>query len=345
MPDAGLGSLLLIEVVDGTWSGALGRLLERIKAAGLLFRQLTNPEATLKACRESARVLGEMPFTAIEEEGGGPLAVVFKAIPRALSLSAQGAGEAGALIGRAMAALGLNLTLAPTLDLEAPHASARAAEIPSGAGNPESSPSGTASRAQAFVRALSSNHVLGCGRHFPGLPAERAKPIVVDRSLAALWRHDLVPYRTLGDTLAAVEMSYAVHRAYDYEFLRPASLSPGVVEGLLRAKLRFEGMALADASLAAQAAGVSIDEAAIRALAAGCDLILVPGEARLVETVSQGLDRAAGSGRLPRDRVTQALARVKSARGRVRRPPKQVAAREFSRLERDFEDFAAKMDA
>lgn len=344
MADSRPGTLLLIEVAETTWTAALCRMLERFRPAGLVFRKLNSPEATLEACRQSAHALDVMPFAVIEEEGNGPLTAFFPALPRALRLEPAEAAQAGDLIGRAMTSLGLNLNLAPTLDLEprsSPGSGASPMD-PAGAGGV----SEVARRAQAFVGALSAKKALSCGRHFPGHPARQIpqpKAIVVDRSLAALWREDLVPYRTLGNKLQAVEISHAVHRAYDYEFLQPASLSSGVIEGLLRTKLRYESLALADASLAAQAAGIDIDEAVIRALAAGCDLVMVPGQPKLLEGICQSLGRATDSGRLGSARLSEATGRVKAVQRLLRRPARQVSKAQYSHLERDWEQFAQKL--
>ena len=339
--------LLLIEIEEAAWSTTLSRTIERFKPAGLVFRRLVSPEATLEACRESARVLGAPPFTAIEEGGDGALTAFFAVLPPALTLEAAQAGKAGGLIGRAMTALGLNLNLAPTLDIAAPASCIFDTGATISAATEGVSPAEVARRAEAFVSALSSHHVLCCGRHFPGLPARKAvlpttEAIVVDRSLAALWREELVPYRTLGDKLAAIEVSYAVHRAYDYEFLQPASLSPGVIEGLLRTKLRYQGLAIADAPRAAQAAGVELDEAVIRAQAAGCDLVVVPGEPNLLEGICQSVARATDSGRLTHTRITEAMSRVKVARKSVRRSARQLTPAQHRHMAADFEAFARK---
>lgn len=347
MSDVHLRSLLLIEIAEATWSEALRQSLERFKPAGLFFRKLTSPESTWETCHESARALGSLPLMAIEEEGGGVLADLFPALPRALAFDASGAKEAGAFIGRAMKLLGLNFNLAPTIDIEPSAATGQASEARGDTEGERILPGEMAGKAEAFVEALRSNHVLSCGRHFPGLPsggttAKGMNAIVVDRSLAALWREELVPYRALGEKLAAIEISHAVHRAYDYEFLRPASLSPGVIEGLLRAKLGYQGIALADAALAAGAAGIDLDEAVVRALAAGCDLVVVPGERKLLEGICAALGRAVDSGRLPGARISQSQARVKSAQQRVRRPPRKLAAAEYALLAGEFETFARR---
>ncbi len=377
--------MLMIELENETWSAGLGKLLDRFKPVGIVFRALTDAGKTLDACREASPVLDAVPFMGIEEEGGGALAGLLPALPRALSLDAAHAAEMGALIARAMQALGLNFDLAPTLDIE-PSAvipsSTRSPGMQSAgdARHPQVSPLETAQRSEAFVDALRSHNVPCCGRHFPGLPpscsggvltaagpssdgavltaagpsssgavltaadsaARPLKPIVLDRSLAALWREELVPYRALGNKLVAVEITHAVHRAYDYDFLRPASLSPGVIEGLLRTKLKYQGLALAHASLAAQAAGIDVPEAVVRALVAGCDLVLVPGEPRLLENIHQSIVRAIDSRRLTSARVSEALARTKAAQKHLRRPAKRLNAVHYPRLAREFEDFARR---
>ena len=96
------------------------------------------------------------------------------------------------------------------------------------------------------------------------------------------------------------------------------------------------------ASVAARAAGIDLGEAVVRALAAGCDLVIVPGEQKLLEGVCGALARAVNSGRLPDARISQAQARVKVAQRRVRRPASQLVAAEYSRLAREFAEFGRR---
>lgn len=343
MARGGLGSLLLIEEAEASWSAGLARRLERFTPAGLLFRRLISPELTAEVCRESARASGALPFLAVEEEGGGALRTLFPALPRALMIDREGAGDTAELIGRAFVALGLNLDLAPALDLEAGTVALNPARLGRTAAPPPW-PEELAERAEAFVTALSASGVLCCGRHFPGLPSRTPAggAPVVNRSLAALWREDLLPYRRLDGRLAAIQVGHAVHRAYDYEFPRPAAFSTGVIEGLLRAKLGYAGVALADATVAAAAAHIDLDEAVVRALAAGCDLVTVPADAKVVEGVCRSLAGALDSGRVTVARASEAMARVQAARRRIRRPAIKATPAEFRRLGRDFEALAQR---
>ncbi|HXJ92297.1 MAG TPA: glycoside hydrolase family 3 N-terminal domain-containing protein [Terriglobia bacterium] len=336
---ARLGQLLLLEVAKAQWSPAFERLLERHAPAGLFFRAFTTIPATCETARKSAQAIGSLPFLAVQEEGAGALCGLL-ATPlqseRVGGLGEEATEALGDLVGRAMRIIGLNLNLAPTVDLP---------------GNPSASkdtPSvgvqiDVTRRAEAFLRGLSRQGVLPCAGHFPGLSigaTERPQSSpVVARSMATLWREDLVPYRALGSRLPAVQISHAVYKAYDYEFPRPASLSSHVVEGLLRLKLGFGGVALADVSAAARSAGLGLEEAALRALDAGCDLLAVPAEEKSLTAVLGALERASEFGKLARDRVQQALARVQNAKRGLTPPPKEPSERAVSRLTHDFEKF------
>ncbi|HEY6290695.1 MAG TPA: glycoside hydrolase family 3 N-terminal domain-containing protein [Terriglobia bacterium] len=296
--------------------------------------------------RKTARTLDSVPFFAVEEDGGGPLCSLLASVHSARSLGRlrEKATEAfGKLVGAAMELVGLNLDLAPTLDL--PHLSTEAGARANNnrSAVPSHQPAEVTGRADAFIRGLARHHVLPCGRHFPGLATvhgeETLAAPVVDRTMVTLWREDLVPYRTLAAKLPMLEISQAVYKAYDYEFSRPASLSPSVVEGLLRLKLGYQGVALSDAFASSRAAGIEISEAAVRALAAGCDLVLVPGEEKCLDAVLTALERAAEFDRLPRERIEQALGRARHAKKGLAIPRREPSERDLARLARDFQDF------
>ncbi len=336
---AWLGHLLLLEVSKAQWSHALERLLQRHAPAGLFFKSLSTIPATWETARKSAQALGSLPFLAVQEEGAGALCGLFGTplqAERLTDLDDKASEALGDLVGRAMRITGLNLDLAPTVDLPAnPSASQNAV---SGGGQIQ-----VTRRAEGFVRGLSRHGVLPCPRHFPGLAIGASEGLqaspVVARSMAALWQEDLVPYRALGSRLPVIQISHAVYKAYDYEFQRPASLSSHVVEGLLRLKLGFEGVALAGVSAAARSAGIGLGEGALRAFEAGCDLLAVPAEEKSLTEVLGALERASELGKLGRDRVQQALARVQKAKRGLAHPPKEPSEREVSRLTRDFETF------
>ena len=159
--------------------------------------------------------------------------------------------------------------------------------------------------------------------------------------MAALWREDLVPYQALRNEVPLIQVSHAAYKAYDYEFPRPASLSPAVVEGLLRVKLGYRGVALADIPAASQAGRLKAGEASVQALAAGCDLILVHGAEPALDGAKNSLARALESGRLRSERIEQAVGRVRNAMKSLVPLRKLPSERDLGRLKRAFRDFGS----
>jgi beta-N-acetylhexosaminidase len=343
-----LGQLLMIEVPRAAWRPSLERILRRFEPAGLLFREIATAEALAEVAQKVARALGSTPFLGIEDEGEGPLSSLFTPLPQTDRLNLDGVERAGDLIGSAMALTGLNLNLAPTVDLpEVSGNNAKSSSRSGEKGSPSRSlplPVQIAHRGEVFLRGFAKHHVLACARHFPGLPASLRKswpdPPVVTKSMAALWREDLVPYRTLRDEVPLIQVSHAAYKAYDYEFPRPASLSPGVVESLLRVKLGYRGVALSDVSAACQAARIEAGEALVQSLAAGCDLILANSEEPALEGMKDSLARALESGRLRPERVERALGRIKNAKQGLLPARRQPSERGLARLQHAFREFS-----
>jgi beta-N-acetylhexosaminidase len=159
--------------------------------------------------------------------------------------------------------------------------------------------------------------------------------------MAKLWREDLVPYRALLPRLPLVLVSTAAYKAYDFDFLQTAGLSPEVVEGLLRVKLGYHGVAIAcGIEKEAYRGSLTLEEAAVQALNAGCDMLLVE-EAEAAERVQAALCAARESGKLPIPRVEQALKRVQLAKKGLKPPTGKLSRRSLGRLVREFADFSS----
>ncbi|WP_216904910.1 glycoside hydrolase family 3 N-terminal domain-containing protein [Synechococcus sp. CCY 9618] len=215
----------------------------------------------------------------------------------------------GACTGREARELGLNWVLAPVCDVNNnpanPVINVRAwGEDPATAG----------ALAAAFCRGVQAEGVLGCAKHFPGhgdtasdshlelplLPHDRAR-------LDAL---ELPPFRdAIAAGVAAVMTAHLLLPALDSA--HPATLSPAVLTGLLREELRFDGLIVTDALVMEAIAGrYGASEAALLALEAGADLLLMPGDA---EGAIDAIVAAVRSGRLPLERLEASLERRRRA--------------------------------
>jgi beta-N-acetylhexosaminidase len=250
----------------------------------------------------------------------------------------------GELVGAALQLLGFNTDLAPGLDL-ASRSAGKTSETRAFSSDPQQ----VAKCGAAFLRGLERHNLLACGKHFPGLGTAQysspTEPPVVSKSMAELWREDLVPYRALLLRLPLVLVSPAAYKAYDFDLLQSGGLSPRVVEGLLRVKLGYNGVAIA-CGLETEAVRGTLDlgEAAVHALRAGCDVLLLE-KAEGAEVVHEALREGFESGRLANPRVEQALKRIQLAKKGLKPPRGRLSRGSMDRVIREFKDFSGQFSA
>ncbi|MFI7430474.1 glycoside hydrolase family 3 protein [Micromonospora sp. NPDC049836] len=217
-----------------------------------------------------------------------------------------------AAIGAELAALGLTLDLAPTVDVNT------ADENPViGTRSFGADPARVARHSAAAVAGLQSTGVAACAKHFPGHGATVADSHyelpTVDVPPAVLRERDLPPFAAVID--AGVRAIMTAHiRVPALTGDGPATFSRAVLVDLLRHEYGFTGAVITDAlemKGAALAAG-GTGPAAVRALAAGADLLCIGAkvDAGLVELVVTEIVGALGDGRLDRARVEQAAGRA-----------------------------------
>lgn len=227
------------------------------------------------------------------------------------------AERAGELTAREARALGVNWIYAPVADVdlepENPIIGVRAFGT---------EPERVAAQVAAWVRGCTRGGALSCAKHFPGhgrtvgdSHIERPR---VDASRAAL-EDDLRPFRAAVE--AGVDALMTAH--VGYPALDPtgevATLSRPILHDLLRAEMGFGGLVVTDALIMeGLTEGTTEAAGAVRAVAAGCDVLLYPQD---VDGVIAEVTAAVEDGRLSRARVEEALARIAAAAERVAAPP------------------------
>jgi beta-N-acetylhexosaminidase len=217
----------------------------------------------------------------VDEEGGGVqrLAGSVASLPWARDMAAtMSTAEVRALaqeVGRQMKSLGVNVDLAPVLDLDGgPTLDQR---DPDGPRSFSTDPAIAASYGLAFASGLDAGGVLPVVKHFPGLGGATANTDygpASTPSITALDAAGLVPFeRAVSAGIKAVMVSNATVPGLSAQ---PASVSGQVVTGLLRNRLHFGGLVMTDSLSAGAitAAGLDLDQAAVAAVKAGVDMIL-----------------------------------------------------------------------
>lgn len=229
------------------------------------------------------------PFVAIDEEGGRVSRIRALEgtvpIPPAQALAREGVpavASAYATIGDELAALGINMDLAPVADLgfypELQFLGDRAFAA---------DPALVSAAVAAAVKALQARGIVAVVKHFPGHGRTRrnshAMSSVIGASRAEL-DLDLQPFRAAFAAGAGGMMTaHVAYPALDPSGL-PASLSPRILQGVARTELGFDGLIVTDAiemrGLTAEIR--SEEDAALAAFAAGADLLMGPTNPREV---------------------------------------------------------------
>jgi beta-N-acetylhexosaminidase len=219
------------------------------------------------------------------------------------------AAEVSAVMAEELRALGITWVLAPVVDI---------------AHNPDNAVIGTRALgnhtdrvrdlAVAEVRGFQGAGVAATAKHFPGhgnTPVDtHVKLAVVRGSLDFLWQHDLVPFRAAVE--AGVESVMVSHVKFeDLDADHPSSLSPRVVQDLLRDEIGFDGVVCTDCmEMNAITQHYGAGESAVLAALAGEDVIFYSHTPQHQQAAFDALIEAVKSGRLRESRVDDSVRRI-----------------------------------
>ena len=232
--------------------------------------------------------------------------------PSLMAVGATGNEEFAYEMGRITAvearALGVHVPFAPVLDVN---------------NNPDNpiinvrsfgeDPQQVAEMGVAFVRGVQDNGAIATGKHFPGhgdtdVDSHVGLPVILhDR--ARMDSVELKPFRRAIDSgMRAIMTAHISVPSLNGGGREPSTLSPEVLTEILRDELGFGGIVFTDAmDMSAVASQFRSGEAAVRALEAGADVILMPAS---VGGAIEGIVEAVRSGRLTEDRLDLSVMRV-----------------------------------
>jgi len=274
----------------------------------------------LRALTDAIRQANPHSLIAIDEEGGDVTRLYY----------AQGApypGNAllgriddleltertGREVGRELREVGVNLDFGPDVDINS-----NPSNPVIGVRSFGTEAAHVARHSSAWVRGLESTGVAAAAKHFPGHgdtadDSHLALP-VVDLPLETLRERELVPFAA---AIAAGTRSIMTSHILlpQLDAANPATFSPRILQQLLREELGFEGVIVSDALDMVGASGeIGIPAAAVRAIAAGCDLLCIGTENtdEQLGQIEQALLDAVADGSLPEARLQDAARRTSS---------------------------------
>jgi len=301
------------------------------EAAGVIFfgdnisstAQIASVIRTLEAADAAATNPVHAPLLLMtDQEGGevrrlpGPPFLSEKQIGASANPAAA-ASTAGTRGGNNLRGVGMNVNLAPVLDVYR-----QAGDFDDQFQRSYSmNPNVVSAAGAAFITAQQNTGVAATAKHFPGLGAATAsqntdaEPVTLNVPLSALRATDEFPYQAaIAAGVKLVMVSWAVYPALGTK--RPAGLSSNVVGGELRTRLGFTGVTITDALEAgALSAYGSTQNRATQAAGAGMDLILcASGSVSQGITAMDGLRTAYNNGTLPHAAFQAAVNRVTALR-------------------------------
>jgi len=241
--------------------------------------------------------------------------------PHPMGIAQSGDPTLARRVARAMGAqlnaVGINWIHSPVLDV---NTDPRNPEINTRSYSPD--PQIVAEYARQSLLGFNDVNIVATGKHFPGR-GQSAQDAhydvnVIDESRERMDAVHLAPYRALIQAgLPAIMLAHSAFPALDPSG-EVATISRPIVTGILREELGFDGVVMTDSfTMGGLANRYEIPDAAVRAIEAGVDLILLKDENALRGEVYRGLLNAVRAKRLSEERVEQAVRRMLSVKARV----------------------------
>jgi beta-N-acetylhexosaminidase len=261
----------------------------------------------------------------IDQEGGrvSRLPKGFTIFPPCEVIGQCHSGElayaAASTIAKELKAVGINMNMAPVLDVN------------SNPDNPvigdrafSSSADTVGEMGLVTAAGLQDAKVVACGKHFPGhgdTNADSHKELpVVDAPRERLEAVEFPPFRRAAAAgIATMMTAHVLYRALDDQL--PATLSPAIVTRLLREQMGYDGVVLTDdLEMHAIVDHYGPGDAAVRAVLAGCDVLLICKERDREVAAFEAVEKAVASGTIDMARLDQSVARIQRIKQRYLLP-------------------------
>lgn len=258
---------------------------------------------------------------AIDQEGGrvSRLPSDFTIFPPAATVASSGSVElayqTAAVTARELRAVGINMNMAPVLDVHTNPANPIIGDRAFG-----TDPECVGLMGAATIAGLHDHLVLACGKHFPGHgdtnQDSHLELPVVTASRERLEKVELPPFRYAVDHGLQVMMTAHVHfPALDPE--NPATLSPAILSGLLRGDIGFKGLIFSDdLEMRAILDHSSAGDAAVRSLQAGVDILLICKSRQLETEAIDAVIQAVENGEIDHRSCEHSLRRLHAIKER-----------------------------
>ena len=297
-------------------------LIQSYHLGGIIIfsRNVREPLQLARLCSDLQKVSLEASgyplFLAIDQEGGrvARLKPPFSQFPGNEAIGNSPNPEESALrfagiTAKEMSLVGLNMNLAPVLDVTQPGMDSHLLGRTFSA-----DPSVVARLGEIVIKTLQRSGVMAVAKHFPGLGRSNLDPHLdlptIQAPLEELTSIHLSPFAAAAAAhVSAIMTSHAVYPALEPGV--PATLSRNIISDLLRKRMNFGGLIISDdLEMGAIAKHKELPEASAEAFKAGVDILLICSNQRLVINCIENIRDKVLRGQIPEERLQKSLERI-----------------------------------
>jgi beta-N-acetylhexosaminidase len=318
-----IGQMIVTGYPTADLSPGIIELIEEYKVANIILfsYNLQSIEQVHRNCKELHRRIEESTgypaFISIDQEGGVVTRLPGEEacnVPGAMLIGATGnkeyAYQAGRITGEELRALGININLAPVLDVN------------SNPDNPvigvrsySSDPEAVKAFGCNMMKGLEDSGIMATVKHFPGhgdtaVDSHLGLP-VVEKDLHELMQSELIPFQNAIEQGANCVMSSHILFPKLETEKKPATMSRAVLTGLLREKLGFKGLIITDClEMSAIKSFYGTANGAVEAVKAGAQLLCISHTPDLVKEAIHRIEAAVEAGEIAVEIIDEAVANI-----------------------------------
>ncbi len=316
--DEKIGQLFLIETYYKTYTPDIDNMVVGMHAGALIIYGKNMQDPTqLKDYIASIQAHATIPLLVTMDEEGGVVDRLgfykfFPALPSAMAIGASGdptlAYNEGVQAANEMLQEGINTDLAPVADVRT---------IPNAVEGTRlygDTPTVVTQYAGAFLNGLQQNGVVGTLKHWPGIGGTAADPHLtlptISEDKATLESENFASFRALlADNPGMIMVTHVLVPAFDPTM--PATLSPILVQGVLRGELGYNGVVMTD-SLYMQgiAKNYTLPQAGVLAIEAGDDLLEGAFDTNSMSAMIAAIKDAMSTGAITTNRINESVQRI-----------------------------------
>lgn len=325
-----IGQMVMVGLDGHEPSDLILELIEKYGLGGVILfgRNLRDYAQIVDLCNDLQDRSSDCPlFISIDQEGGRVtrLPPPFTRFPAMRLLgacnSADLAYRVGAITALELLSVGINMDLAPVLDIDTNPDNPIIGDRSFG-----SHPDIVSSMGVAVISGLQDNGVIACGKHFPGhgdtYKDSHLELPVLKHNMKRLKEVELRPFQAaISNGLAAIMTGHLLIPSLDERY--PATISKKIITDLLRGKMGFKGIVISDdLEMKAVIGNYEIGNAAVMSVEAGLDILLISETEEYQILVIETLVKAVKDGRIPEERLDLSYNRIRSLKERFLCPYK-----------------------